>query len=293
MISMIVFGFLTGKYYRNNVFKLHDAKMFNKKLKFACFIHVRTRSKRLPGKPLKLINGKMAVEHLIERVKLVKNADFIVLCTTDQPQDDVLERIAGQHKIKCFRGSADDVLVRWLGAAEKFGVDYFIQIDGGDDLFTDPEIVDMFIKQMKKNPADFIKPPDGFVCGGSPGGCVSVVALRKVCEIKNSKDTHDWIPYFTKTGLFRVEELKIGDKIFFNDNVRLSMDYSDDLRFFRAVFKNLNIDKNTVPLRTILKLLSAKPELTKINIFRQRDYLLNRIKFTGPKIKPKFSLNLK
>ncbi|MEK7151729.1 MAG: hypothetical protein AAB784_03395 [Patescibacteria group bacterium] len=259
--------------------------MFNKKLKFACFIHVRTHSSRLPGKPLKLINGKRAVEHLIERIKLAKRADLIVMCTTDQPQDDVLEMIAKRHKIECFRGSADDVLVRWLGAVEKFGIDYFVQIDGGDDLFTDPEIVDMFIKQMKKVPVDFMKAPDGFVCGGSPGGCISAVALKKVCEIKNTEDTHDWIPYFTKTKYFKVKELVIKDKIFFNDNVRLTMDYLDDLRFFRSVFKDLNIQKNSLPLRSILKRLSIKPELAKINLFRQQDYLVNREKFIGPQVK--------
>lgn len=258
--------------------------MLIKKLKFACFIHVRTRSSRLQDKPLKLIAGKRAVEHVIDRIKLVRNADLVVLCTTAKPEDDILEKIALKYSIECFRGSANDVLVRWLGAAEKFHVDYFVEIDGGDDIFTDPEIVSMFIEQMKKDPADFIKPPDGFVCGGSSGGCISVSALKRVCKIKSTNNTHNWDPYFTQNKLFKVTNLHVGNKIFFNNNIRLTMDYPEDLKFFREVFKSLNISKNSVPLKVILKQLARKPELTKINFSRQRDYLDNRAKFSDPKI---------
>ena len=45
------------------------------------------------------------------------------------PEDDVLEKIAKRQKIECHRGPLNDKMVRWLGAAEKFSVDYFLNYD--------------------------------------------------------------------------------------------------------------------------------------------------------------------
>ncbi|HEC29048.1 MAG TPA: hypothetical protein ENI65_05630, partial [Gammaproteobacteria bacterium] len=49
----------------------------------AIFITVRTQSTRLPAKALKPINGMPTIEYLIKRMKHSRNADAIILCTTE------------------------------------------------------------------------------------------------------------------------------------------------------------------------------------------------------------------
>ncbi|EKE20531.1 MAG: Acylneuraminate cytidylyltransferase, partial [uncultured bacterium] len=142
--------------------------------KIACFITVRTSSTRLPHKALLPIRGKPTIEHLIDRTKLVKNAQRIILCTSDQKEDNVLEKIAQKKRINYFRGSLEDKLDRWLGAAKKFNIDYFVTVDG-DDLFADPYLIDLAIKQMQEKPCDFLKIPDDLVCGGAEF-CISTSA---------------------------------------------------------------------------------------------------------------------
>lgn len=246
----------------------------NTKPKTACLITVRTGSTRLPRKALLLIRGRTTIEHLIDRVKLVKSAHDIILCTSILKEDDVLEAIAKKNNIHYFRGSLEDKLVRWLGAVEKFGIDLFVTVDG-DDLFADPELIDSAFAQMLAEPCDFLKIPDDLVCGGAEY-CITTPALKKACAIKDTSDTELMWVYFTETGIFKIRDLKVPDKIFHNPKVRMTLDYPEDLEFFRRVLDEFNTDKNNVPLRKILELIAKKPEIAAINFFRQEQFAQNQ-----------------
>lgn len=246
--------------------------------KTACFITVRTSSSRLPGKALLPIRGRSTIEHLIDRTKRVKKANRIILCTSDRPEDGVLAEIAKKNGIDCFRGPLNDKLKRWLGAAEKFQVDYFVTVDG-DDIFADPELIDLAFGQMLEKPCDFLKIPADLVCGGAEY-CISARALKKVCAIKNTEDTEMMWVYFTDTGLFSVRDLRVPDPIFHNPKIRMTLDYPEDLEFFKRVFDEFDTDRNDVPLRNILEKLAKKPEIAEINFFRQAQFLDNQKKKT-------------
>ena len=48
------------------------------------FIPARMASSRLPGKPLRLINGKPMLEHVYERSKLYKKWNKLIIATCDK-----------------------------------------------------------------------------------------------------------------------------------------------------------------------------------------------------------------
>ena len=52
-------------------------------------ITVRTSSTRLPRKAILDINGKPTIQYLIENIKKSKLADKIILCTSEEPDDDI------------------------------------------------------------------------------------------------------------------------------------------------------------------------------------------------------------
>jgi|SRR3989344_2322874 len=256
---------------------------FSHGVKFFGFITVRTDSSRLPQKALLPIRGRKVIEHIIDRAKSIRGLDGIVVCTSDRAQDDVLEEIALKEGVLCFRGSLEDKLDRWRGAAEKFGADYIITLDG-DDPFFGPELIEQEIEQIKAEEPDFLNIPKGVVCGGSEFG-IKTTALQKVCEIKDTQNTEMMWVYFTDTGLFRVADFKVADPIYWNDHVRLTLDYPEDYEFFKRVFEELDIQKNTVPLKNIMELLNEKPEIAEINFSRQQEFLDNQRKKTTLKLK--------
>ena len=244
------------------------------KNKIGCFIISRTSSSRLPGKALLEIKGKPIIRHIIDRAKLVSSAEIVVLCTSTDKSDDVLESLARANGIEVFRGSLGDVLERLLGAAQLFGVDYFA-IHSGDNIFCDPTLMNLGIEQMINNNLDFINIPDDLVCGGA-AYCISTRALKRACQLKKDNNTEYYPKYFTANKEFNVDNLKVDDSIYHNMNIRLTIDYPEDSEFARRVFDEFNTDINGVPLKKILKLLKQKPEIERINFFRTKNWSDNQ-----------------
>ena len=57
-------------------------------MKFSAIIEARMMSRRLPGKVLKRIEGKEVLKIIIERLKLSKKLNNIVVATTTNKKDD-------------------------------------------------------------------------------------------------------------------------------------------------------------------------------------------------------------
>ena len=241
------------------------------------------KSTRLPKKALLKIKGKTTIEHLIERAKLAKLPDVIVLCTSTNPQDNMLEKIAEKNGIECFRGSEDDVLKRYLGAAKKFNVEFFVNVDGDDILFA-YEFIDRIIEHYKRTNADCIL-CSGLPLGAAPTG-LKVKAVEKVCQIKDEEDTEVWGGYFTDTGLFKVEYLE-AEKELRHPEIRMTLDYKEDFEFFKEVFNRLYTPNKIFTLKEIIKLLRENPEIMEINKPVQKKYLKNLKKHMKIKIKNK------
>ena len=74
---------------------------------------------------------------MIDRLKLAKNVDEIIICTSTSKQDRPLGDLAKKNNVKCFFGDPDDVLESLLGAADKFELDYILNITA-DCPFVDP-----------------------------------------------------------------------------------------------------------------------------------------------------------
>jgi spore coat polysaccharide biosynthesis protein SpsF len=240
----------------------------------AIFITARLGSSRLPQKHLLKIQSKYCIEYVIERAKRSKNADKIVLCTTVLDEDIKLRNIARLHGIEYYRGSVLDKLDRWNRAAEKFDVDFFVTADA-DDLFCEPELVDLAFDQYKKSNADFIEwNQDELVCGAFTYG-IKVDALKKVCEEKKSNDTEMMWVYFTKDK-FKVENLNNIPDVFKRPEIRATLDYQEDFYFFENIIEHFG--NNDFSLRDVIVYLDVNPDVIKINQFRNTDWANNQLK---------------
>jgi spore coat polysaccharide biosynthesis protein SpsF len=248
----------------------------------AIFITVRSASTRLPTKALLPLYGDVPlVKHIINRAKLSRFANRIVLCTTLEDADTHLCEIATSCGIDFFRGPTEDKLLRWNQAAEHFNVEHIVTFDG-DDPFCSPELIDLAFEQIQSTNADFIESKD--VATGAFTYALSASALATVCEIKDSDDTEMMWTYFKDTGLFEIAELEKVPSNFKNSDVRLTLDYPEDLQLFREIFGLLNSDHH-VDLGLVIELLMSNDSLREMNFFRQGDFLANQARKTHLKIR--------
>lgn len=218
--------------------------------------------------------GLTTIEYVMQRALRSKRANFVVLCTTTLPEDDVLCQLAEKNGVRVFRGSVKDKLERWNGACKANGVDFFVTADG-DDLFCEPELMDQAFDQHDRTGADFIESPE-VICGAFTYG-ISAAALQKVCEIKATEETEMMWVYFKDTGLFRNELLQKPDPVFCRDDIRMTLDYEDDFRFFDAVVKALKPQKPAFGLRDIVAYLDQHPEVIGLNRHLHEQWKNNQV----------------
>jgi len=198
-----------------------------------------------------------------------------VLCTTELPEDDVLEAIAVREGISFFRGSTKDKLARWQGAAEKFGIDYYVTADG-DDLFCEPELLELGLQQLSDSDADFIESSE-VICGAFTYG-IRVSALNIVCEIKDCEDTEMMWTYFKDTGRFKVRNLDSAPEEYIRDDIRMTLDYEDDFNFFKNIIDHFyQVGNSEFSLRDIVRYLDENPYVILINKYLHERWKSNQL----------------
>jgi spore coat polysaccharide biosynthesis protein SpsF len=138
-------------------------------MKIVASIEARMTSSRLPGKVLMEAGGKPMLQHLIERLRKVPSIHEIVLATTVNKTDDILEKFAKEQGVACYRGSEEDVMSRVVEAADSVKADIVVEITG-DCPIIDPRIIEQTIQMFLNHSADYVSNsvirsyPDGMDC---------------------------------------------------------------------------------------------------------------------------------
>lgn len=229
-------------------------------MKLGFLITARLKSSRLPYKLLLDLNGKPMIERVIERCLQVVDAGDVILCTSDNVQDNPLESIAFRTGVNCFRGSEQDVLGRLQQAAKMHQFDYVLNITGENPLF-DIETAIQMKQKLVEEEADFIY-SEGLPIGCSVYG-LKTKALEVICKIKEELDTEIWGYLINRPQIFKVVNLPISeDKKL--ANVRITSDYPDDFELMSQLFAHFRPD-DIPPYDVVREILINEPNLLKIN----------------------------
>ncbi len=122
-------------------------------------LQARMGSTRLPGKVLMPVLGKPLLAYEIERLQKVQQPHLLVVATTTNPEDNVIETLCKALKVQCFRGSELDVLDRFYDTAIAARAETIVRVTGDCPLI-DPLVVSAIIDQFEesqlgKTPTDY------------------------------------------------------------------------------------------------------------------------------------------
>lgn len=98
------------------------------KKKVIAIIQAHMSSSRLPGKIMRDLCGMPALYRMIERVRLCKNIDEIVVATSQMKCDDEIIDACRQWGVSTFRGSDHDVLARYWGATQAYPAETYVRL---------------------------------------------------------------------------------------------------------------------------------------------------------------------
>ncbi len=238
---------------------------------------VRTGSSRFPNKVLQKIKGKTLLELYMNRVKPSRLIDKIVIATTERLEDDVIQEIASQLKIDCFRGSENDLLDRYYQCAKKYRADVIVRITP-DDPFVDFNVIDRAIQIFLNNNVDFVT--NHFEPTYPEGLDVEVYSMSALEKSwKNAKllsEREHVFPYIQNNeSQFKIINFK-QDKDY--SYLRWTIDYECDYEMTKVIYNHLYDEREIFLQEDILRLLDRHPEIARMNSHIHRKEGVNKTK---------------
>ena len=114
----------------------------------------RMGSTRLPGKVLLEVNKTPLLKIHLDRLNKSKNVDKIIVATTDNSDDDIIEKHLKEWGYEVFRGSENDVLDRFYNAVKNLNPEWVVRVTSDCPLI-DPLLVDKVIEVTQANSMDY------------------------------------------------------------------------------------------------------------------------------------------
>jgi spore coat polysaccharide biosynthesis protein SpsF len=206
-------------------------------------LQARIGSSRLPGKALEPVGGCSMLERCLRRL-IASGVAHVVLATTRLAEDDVLAAIAGKLGVPVFRGDVDDVLGRYVAAADAFKLDPVVRATG-DNPCVDIQAPGRVLAALCSTGADFA------IEEGLPyGACVEAMTTSALQHAAvGARDPYDreHVTSYIKRrrDLFSVLDLNAPAPLH-RPSLRLTVDTFEDLQWVRELFFRARTDEPTL-----------------------------------------------
>lgn len=217
----------------------------------ACIIS-RTVSTRLPLKVLRNIHDDYSMmDYIIQRLKLSKKIDKIVICTSNEPSDDILEDVAIKNNVDIYKGSPDKVIERMIDVGNKYKGDILLRVTG-DNVFTSYEYIDRQIELLIENNLDYMR------LNGVPIGA-SAEVIRYSALAKCYSEMDPSVSEYLMLYMFDPINYKCGILNPFNEdysNYTITVDTPEDYtRTKEIIHLSINNDKLRLTLKEVIETL--------------------------------------
>src|SRR5216110_3927359 len=113
-------------------------------------IPARYGSTRLPGKPLISLAGKPMIQRVVERARLAKRADRVIVATDDERIVKAVQGFGGEARMTRTEHRTGTERVAEVAAHEEG--DVFVNVQGDEPLL-DPVAVDTAVSSLLEEPA--------------------------------------------------------------------------------------------------------------------------------------------
>ena len=243
-------------------------------------IQARMGSTRLPGKILKpFYGGKTLLETLLENLHKVKGVKVIVATSVNE-NNDQLESFLRERNELVYRGSENDVLDRFIKAAEENNVEGIVRICS-DNPFMDWQGVAKLVEKAKTSDADYIgfrinEKPSILTHFGFWGEYVTLNALKRVYSTTDlGTPAHEHVTFhmYKHPEEYKCEWIASPDFLEGRDDIRLTIDTPDDLQNALKVYSDLKSKDDNFTLKDVVEYLDTHEEIKQSmikNIFQNK-----------------------
>ncbi len=223
-------------------------------------------STRLPGKVMRRLGDTTVLGQVLRRCAAIAGIDVVVCATGTADADDPICGEAAAHGAVVHRGSPDDVLARYHGAACQVGAEVVMRVTSDCPLI-DPAVCGAVLALRREARADYAanNMPPSFPHGLDCEAFTASALARAAAVASDPHDREHVTPWLRReAGLVRANLAGPGGDLVHR---RWTLDYPEDFDFFTAVFEALP-DAATAGWREVLALVEAQPEIAALNAVR-------------------------
>ena len=216
-------------------------------LKTVLITQARMGSTRLPGKVLMEVNQTPLLKIHLDRLKKSKKIDRIIVATTHNIEDDIIEKMSLEWGYEVFRGSENDVLDRFYQAVKYIKPLWIVRVTSDCPLI-DPKLIDEVIEYSQNKNIDYCS--NTLVENFPDGQDIEVFkfyALEYAWKnaIKKSHREHV-TPYIRELSNFKKKN--IFSAINFDNGgdfaqIRMTVDEIRDYELIKVVIENNGVEK--------------------------------------------------
>jgi len=232
-------------------------------------VQVRMSSSRLPGKVMLPLLGKSLLFRMIGRLQMIRHKALVVVATSEDTSDDIIEQEANSLGVPCYRGNLNNLLDRHYQAAKKHKADLVLKIPSDCPLI-DPRIIDEVLDHYFDHAGEFdyvsnLHPatfPDG-----NDVEIMTMACLEKTWrEATKTLELEHTTPYIWENE----EKFRIGNVVWesgkdYSMSHRFTIDYEADYLFIKRVYEELYPTNPNFSCDDILNLLDKQPEICQLN----------------------------
>lgn len=201
-------------------------------------------SNRLPKKSLMPLNNQSLLANVIMAVKRNDFIDETIVATTDQTDDDAIEKECKDLGIECERGDAKNVLSRFLNIAKQYkDSDQIVRVTADNPINNSKASTHLFEKHLASN-ADYTC-IEGL--SHTVYEFVKVEALLKLDGNKNlDKDDKEHVTKYIREHENEFKVQKIAAEVFgiHKDlDILLTIDTKQDYQRLKDLYRELDLNK--------------------------------------------------
>lgn len=208
----------------------------------------RLGSTRLPGKVLLEVNKVPLLKIHLDRLSESRNVDKIIVATTDNSVDDLIEKLSTEWGYEVFRGSENDVLDRFYNAVKNLYPEWVVRVTSDCPLI-DPLLVDKVIKITQANSMDYGSNviDETFPDGQDVEVCKFAALEMAWRDAKKDSEREHVTPYIRNNSDLKggniYKAISIKNEIDFS-KIRITVDEERDFVLINKIIDELGPDKS-------------------------------------------------
>lgn len=199
-------------------------------------VQARMGSTRLPGKVMKEVNGKPMIYWQLKRIEQSKMISSMVVATSTDAEDDILNEYLNTEGFSVYRGSALNVLERYSMVISEYSPKVCVRVTADCPLFM-PEILDKMLIDFSSMEVDYYS---NTIVPTFPDGLdieifrpESLLDLKKF-ELKDYEKEHVTIGLYMRPETYSIRNyVDVKDE----SSQRWTVDYQEDLDFVRDFYR--------------------------------------------------------